>query len=208
MASDRDSVNSRWADESKSMDRYINSSVLVQVLLFNLLQVSSHLGISVLPPTPSNLRRQVWHRTPSHKHCGSISTGQTRAFYLAVVQSEAELGAGDVQLGARNLLFWVEKGVRGVGRGEAGRWTLQRMTSHHPSPGFTNRRAAHLSGFQGSKKIACKSLPSALSTSSFEVIGPQFESQLCLFLTLWPGARKVLEPRVFRCHMRSVLPTS
>ena len=64
-------------------------------------------------PNVTYLRRQVWHRTPSCNHCGNFSAGQTHAVYLALTQAEAELGAGDIQLGTRTLHFWAEKKSKG-----------------------------------------------------------------------------------------------
>ena len=93
-----------------------------------------------------------------------------------------------------------KKRVRDSGRGEAGRLTLHSMASHCPSPGFTNRRTAYLSGFQVSKKIFLikkiirRLLSPLLSSNDFEIIGPQFGYQLWRFLTLWPGARNLPGP--------------
>ena len=60
------------------------------------------------------------------------------------------------------------------------------LTTCHPSPGFTNRRAVCPSGFQGTLEDQLQPPPSSCSPSV--AMGPQDLSlggyQLCVFLTL------------------------
>ena len=139
----------------------------------------------------------------------------------AEAQAVAELGEGSVLLGglaqgAKILIFWGQKGVRGGGRGEAGsRTCLYSMITCHPSPGFSHRKSVCLSGPQDRLEWICGGLGRLLAAisslysllSGFAIRAPQSESRLCLLLTLWPGARNLPEPRVFRCQKSHALIT-
>ena len=83
-------------------------------------------------------------------------------------------------------IFWVEKGVRGERREGAGSWPrLHSMTTCHSSICFTTRSVPCLSGTQGTLEDSLQfPLPPALCSSGIRVTGPQFQYQLCLFLTL------------------------
>ena len=140
------------------------------------------------PPTSEDMGDMRRHPT----NTGSISTGLTPAVCFALVPAKAKLGIVDVQLRARNLLFCIEEAVRGVGRGETGSQTLLHSLTPPAAPHLVSQtgaclfiRGVCLSGSQGSKKSTCKHPPSALSLppQGFGIIGPQFESHRCLFLT-------------------------
>ena len=82
--------------------------------------------------------------------------------------------------------FLGRKRSKGRGREGAGSWArLHSMTTCHSSICFTTRSVPCLSGTQGTLEDPLQfPLPPALSSSGIGVTAPQFQYQLCLFLTL------------------------
>ena len=119
-------------------------------------------------------------------------------------------GEEHVHLGHRLDILGRKKRVRAVGQRGAERQThLHRLIPHCPSPGFTNRRAACLSGLQGTLDDHLESPPYSCSLPQWflghitSVWGPPLH-----FPNFVPEILNLLESRVFRYHMRSTLPTS
>lgn len=93
--------------------------MFTQVLLFSLLQGSSHLGINALPsslPLTSEDRCDTGHFPTTI--AAAFHLARTLAVHLALVPAEAKRGQGKVHLGAGARLFWEERGAGGNGRRE------------------------------------------------------------------------------------------
>lgn len=83
------------------------------------------------------------------------------------------------------------------------------MTNTYPQPDTPQALTlvAQTVDLREPRKIPCKSLllPRRLSVAGFRITGPQSELQLCLFLTLWPGAEISQSPATL--HEISAAPS-
>ena len=109
-----------------------------------------------------------------------------------------------------NPVFCFEWGVREGGRGEWGSWTVS--TAWPPAVLYLVSQTRELSAwvdFRGPWKIAHNHpLPPLLSPSGFGVTWPPFYDNLCLLPSLYLQMEISQSPPVFRCQVRSALPTS
>ena len=131
------------------------SSVLVQVLFYSLIQASSYLCFSASPLTLTHLLQKTGMTLVTFmQQLWQHLYWNIQALYLAVVQSVAEPG-NSISIWGTNPDILGRNKVKEVGRREAETYTrLQNMTTHCPSPYFTNRRATCQSGPQGLKWIS------------------------------------------------------
>ena len=118
-------------------------------------------------------------------------------------------GEGDFALAYKPCLC-IEEAIGGGGRGESVSWTcLHSIINSCPSRSFTNRRAACLSGPQGTLDDYLESPPYSCSLPQWfwghitSVWGPPLN-----FPNLVPEDLNLLESCVFRYHVRFMLPTS
>ena len=134
----------------------MNSSVLAQVLIFSLLQVSSHQRINALrslPPPPTSEDRCNTGPLPASLEAASQLYGHK--LFTWHWSRRMVSWVKTISIWRTNPDFLGRKNLRGMGRGEARSWTrLHSMTIHRPSPGFTNKRAACLNGSQGLEWIS------------------------------------------------------
>ena len=115
-----------------------------------------------------------------------------------MVQADGESWGRACLSWAQALLFWGEENKRS-------RTCLCSMTT--PCPSFVSPAGelAYLSVPWGTLEDRLQHPPnSGLPTSGFEIRGFHFESQLCLCITLWPGARNFFCLHVLHAILRLI----
>ena len=122
----------------------------------------------------------------SWNHCGSISTGQTPALYLAMVQADGEPEEENLHLGTNPDILgrkkeWKEK---------AGGKQIDKHVSTvcSPTAPWLVSPTGELPAWVDLRDLGRSPAPQLWSLHGFGIRGPQFESHFCISITMWPGA--------------------
>ena len=118
------------------------------------------------PTYPPLAQKTSVKQTSSCIHCYSFSTGWRLVLRLPVPCRN--LAVKVLSCWGSNPVFCFKQGVRERDRGEGGSWTcLHSLTTCRPSPSFTNRRDACLSGLQETLEDCLQQPTSSSSHSGF-----------------------------------------